>query len=201
MAMKTKLCIASMNPGKLVELNALLGDTFELLSLQNFGAIPEADEPYFDFLHNAAFKAQYYAQATQMLTLSEDAGLCVEALDGFPGVYTKRFTMNGLKNAYHQLEDLLSLKQDRSAYFTCEAVIYDPIKTCYFRGQGTMTGKITFPPRGEEGFGFDPVFTPNNYTQTIAELGAVVKSKIGHRGKAIRQLLMNYQSYKTMDFS
>ncbi|MDE6575840.1 MAG: non-canonical purine NTP pyrophosphatase [Opitutales bacterium] len=199
--MKPKLCIASMNPGKLEELNRLLGDFFELLSLKDFPTVPEADEPYDDFLRNAASKARHYASATNMLTLSEDAGLCVDTLDGFPGVFTKRFITQskGLTNAYNQLEELLSIKSDRGAYFTCEAVFYDPVHDCYFRGQGIMSGKISFPARGDHGFGFDPVFVPEHYEQTIAELGPKVKQTIGHRGQAIRALLENYQRHHVAD--
>ncbi|UPA28314.1 MAG: non-canonical purine NTP pyrophosphatase [Verrucomicrobiota bacterium] len=201
--MKQKLCIASMNSEKLEELNQLLGGFFELLSLKDFPTMPEAEEPYDDFLRNAAFKARHYANTTNMLTLSEDAGLCIDALNGFPGVFTKRFITQskGLANAYNQLEELLSIKSDRGAHFICEAVFYDPVHDCYFRGLGIMSGKISFPARGNHGFGFDPVFIPEHYDQTIAELGPKAKQTIGHRGQAIHALLENYQRHNVTDIS
>lgn len=194
MMTRSKLCIASTNPGKIVELNSLLGPYFEIYSLSDFGTIPEPEEPYRNFLENAIHKAKYYAQHVQMPTLSEDTGLEILSLNGFPGVFSKRVIeqQGGRLKAYHYLKELLDLKKDKRAQFRCVAVLYDPRTEAMFCGDGVMEGRIVFPPRGEYGFGYDSIFVPDGYEQSIAELGESVKRKIGHRGKAIRSLLESY---------
>jgi XTP/dITP diphosphohydrolase len=131
-----------------------------------------------------------------MLTLSEDAGLRIRSLNDFPGAYTKRFVeqSGGLKNAFDQLEALLSMKKDRYGEFVCVSVMYDPETKENFIGKGMMSGEIRFPPRGTQGFGFDPIFVPDGYEKTIAELGEAIKTTLGHRGKSMRTLLKNYDN-------
>jgi XTP/dITP diphosphohydrolase len=189
-----KLCIASTNGGKVRELKLILGDIFKLYSLSDFNALPDAEEPFESFLENARAKAIHYAKFTQMLTLSEDAGLCIRALNYFPGIYSKRFIVEscGLQNAFDRLEEMLSAKGDRRAEFVCVSVIYNPQSGQSFTGKGTMDGEIRFPAKGTGGFGFDPIFVPDGYDQTIAELGESVKATIGHRGKSVRALLKSY---------
>ncbi|MDR3317385.1 MAG: non-canonical purine NTP pyrophosphatase [Puniceicoccales bacterium] len=189
-----KLCIASTNEGKICELESILENVFKLYSLKDFKSIPEIQEPYESFLENAQFKAQYYSQFTQILTLSEDAGLEVLALNGFPGIRTHEFIKHsgGLVNAYYRLAELLSDKENYSAQFRCASVLYDPVHGRYYVGEGSMKGSICFPAKGIHGFGFDPIFVPDGYEQTVAELGEVIKTAIGHRGKSIRTLLENY---------
>jgi XTP/dITP diphosphohydrolase len=190
-----KLCIASTNGGKIRELKSLLGDVFELHSLGEWGTLSEAEEPFESFLENARAKAEHYAHFTQMLTLSEDAGLCIRALNHFPGVHSKRFIEEngGVPNAFERLEEMLSARGDRRAEFICVSVIYDPQGGRIFTGEGTMGGEIRFPAKGTGGFGFDPIFVPDGYDRTIAELGISVKATIGHRGKSVRALLENYR--------
>ncbi|MDR1590387.1 MAG: non-canonical purine NTP pyrophosphatase [Puniceicoccales bacterium] len=190
-----KLCIASTNKGKIWELKSLLDGVFELYLLEDFGALPEAEEPFESFLKNAKNKAKHYAKFTGMPTFSEDAGLCVRALNLFPGVRSKRFIAEsgGEQNAFARLENMLAAKDDRRAEFVCVSVIFDPQSGQIFTGKGAMQGEIRFPAQGASGFGFDPIFTPVGYQQTIAELGETVKSAIGHRGKSVRALLKNYR--------
>ncbi|MDR0740304.1 MAG: non-canonical purine NTP pyrophosphatase [Puniceicoccales bacterium] len=189
-----KLCIASTNEGKIRELKSLLGDVFALHPLGEWGILPEAEEPFESFLENAQAKAKHYADFTQMLTLSEDAGLCIRALNHFPGVHSKRFIAEsgGLSNAFDRLEEMLSAKGDCRAEFVCVSAIYDPRSGRSFTGKGIMGGEILFPAKGTDGFGFDPIFVPDGYDRTIAELGISVKTVIGHRGKSVRALLENY---------
>jgi XTP/dITP diphosphohydrolase len=191
-----KLCIASTNNGKISELESILGNIFELCSLRDFDTLPEAEEPFESFFENAQAKAKHYAKFTKMLTLSEDAGLQIRALNNFPGIHSKRFiTANGsLQNAFDRLEKMLSLQTDRHAAFVCTSVIYNPKDGKIFTGEGTMNGEIQFPSKGNHGFGFDSIFVPDGYDKTIAELGETVKATIGHRGKSIRTLLENYHS-------
>ncbi|MDR1906678.1 MAG: non-canonical purine NTP pyrophosphatase [Puniceicoccales bacterium] len=191
-----KLCIASTNGGKIRELELILGDIFELCSLRDFGTLLEAEEPFKSYKKNAQFKAMHYAKITKMLTLSEDAGLSIRSLNNFPGVHSKRFIAisGGLGHAFDQLEELLSIKKDCYAEFVCASVIYDPKSGQSFTGEGIMCGEIRFPAKGAHGFGFDPIFVPDGYEQTVAELGETVKMAIGHRGKSIRALLENYRA-------
>ncbi|MDR2812412.1 MAG: non-canonical purine NTP pyrophosphatase [Puniceicoccales bacterium] len=190
------LCIASTNKGKIRELKSILNNSFKLCSLDDFNALPEPEEPFESFLENARAKAIHYAKLTHMLTLSEDAGLCIHSLNNFPGIHSKRFIVKSgsLQNAFDQLEKMLPIKENRRAEFVCVSVIYNPQNEQSFAGKGTMRGEIQFPPKGSHGFGFDPIFKPEGYNQTIAELGESVKAAIGHRGKSIGALLENYHS-------
>lgn len=199
--MKQKLCLASTNPRKLIELRRLLGDIFELCSLQDFESILEPEEPYETFKENAQAKASYYAKKLDILTLSEDSGLVIESLGGFPGVHSKRFIeeCGGIEQAFHALEERLRNQENKKATFVCCSGIFDPKEGRYYSGFGKMEGRLTFPSRGNRGsvyvptygFGYDPIFIPDGYDQTIAELGEEVKSEIGHRGHSIRNLLEN----------
>jgi len=190
-----KLCIASGNPHKIQEIKAIIDGSFSgldlnLISIQGMD-IPEPDEPYENFMENACYKAQYYAGFTKMPTLSEDAGLCIEALNNFPGVKTKDFMLEcgSLENSFITLEQMLKNESNYTACFVCAAALYMPLEKRFIIFEGKDAGRITFPPRGDKCFGFDPIFSPSGYTQTMAELGDDVKNKIGHRAIAIRGIL------------
>ena len=187
-----EICIASTNQGKVKEIRDFFSEKEQFVkikSLLDFEAIPEPDEPFDNFLDNAVLKAKYYAQKTKMPALSEDAGLVIPSLDGFPGVYTKRFILeNGsLSGAYRKLEELLHGK-NMEARFICVAVLCIPESSELISAQGEMKGVLRFPARGNSGFGFDPVFVPQGYHQSIAELGLEVKNKISHRKTALENL-------------
>lgn len=189
-----QLVIATTNQGKLQEINAIFAAwnnlELNLKSLANY-VIPEPDEPYASFMENAIHKAKYYAKHTQLPTLSEDAGLCVEALKGFPGVRTKDFIeqCGGSLIAFSKLEQMLSGIENRNTMFNCAAALYIPQEDRLFTFAASVSGKIVFSPRGNHGFGFDPIFVPSGYEQTMAELGEQVKNKIGHRALAIRGIM------------
>jgi XTP/dITP diphosphohydrolase len=125
-----KLCIASTNKGKIRELKQILSSYFELHWLGDFGPIPEAEEPFESFLENAQAKAKHYTEFTKMLTLSEDAGLCIHPLNNFPGIHSKRFIeeSGGLWNAFDRLEQMLSAVdgEEHGATFISVSVICDP---------------------------------------------------------------------------
>ncbi len=200
-----KICIASGNPHKIREVTAILqnsssGIELDISSIAKLD-IAEPDEPYSTFMENACHKAKYYADYTQTPTLSEDSGICIAALDNFPGVYTKDFALEcgTLANAFLSLEKMLADKDDYSATFICAAVLYLPHQNLFLKYEGTNSGKISFPARGDNCFGFDPIFVPSGYSQTIAELGEEFKNQNGHRANAIKgiieQLLINYKEY------
>jgi XTP/dITP diphosphohydrolase len=109
--------------------------------------VGEVEEPFESFLENAKAKAKYYPQSTKMLTFSDDSGLKVRALNGFPGVHTHEFVAEsgGLKNASNHLEALLLEEKDHFAQFTCVSILYDPFRDIYYKGEGTVDGNIHFP--------------------------------------------------------
>ena len=189
-----KIVVASTNEGKVKEvkgvLDALKGLEFEIESLRDYDIV-EPDEPYNSFMENAVHKAKYYAQHTRQPTLSEDSGLCIQALGDFPGVRTKDLVeeCGTLLKAFSKLESMLEGIDHPAAYFNCAMVLYIPEKDSLITCEARMQGTITFPPKGEQGFGFDPIFMPEGFDQTLAELGASFKNKISHRSKALRELV------------
>jgi len=192
---KMKIFIASGNPHKVEEIKAIIETSYENLNLEFCSTqgidIPEPDEPYQTFMENARHKAEYYARFTGAPTLSEDAGLCIKALENFPGVYTKDFlTESGsFENAFSALDKMLMEKKNHAAYFVCAAALYLPLKNNFITFEGKSSGGISFPARGNKCFGFDPIFVPAGYSETMAELGPDVKNSIGARAMAIRGIL------------
>jgi XTP/dITP diphosphohydrolase len=187
--------LATGNPDKIHEIKAIIsrsapGANIELLSIQNMN-IPEPDEPYNTFIENAMHKARYYAEQLQAPTLSEDAGLCIETLNNFPGVKTKDFLIEcgSLEQAFAKLEQMLLKHLNYAAHFVCAAALYFPDQKKYLTFEGTDYGKISFPARGNKCFGFDPIFIPQGYNQTMSELGHEVKNLVGHRAIAIKGIL------------
>lgn len=189
-----KIIIASGNSNKISEINSILGQVPKLklnIAPLPSNKIPEPYEPFDTCLENAKHKAKHYANFTGSNVLSEDAGLYIEALDGFPGVRTKNFVLesNGLNNAFKRLEQMLSGKPSTEAYFICAAAIYNPETNQMVSFEAKCPGRISFPARGAEGFGFDSVFIPEGHDKTMAELGIDLKNKIGHRAQAILGLI------------
>ena len=184
-----QIVIASTNHGKIAEINSIFEKfprlNINLKSLIDYQII-EPDEPYDTFIENARHKAKYYATQTKTAALSEDAGLCIAALDGFPGVRTKEFAQEccGVEKAFIKLEQMLS-GLNTAAYFKCAAALYLPELDQFITNEAIINGHLVFPPRGNQGFAFDPIFIPQNYDKTMAELGTTVKNKISHRALAI----------------
>lgn len=193
-----KIVIASTNNGKIKEISNILNSidnlSIEIRSLQDYD-IEEPDEPHDDFITNAIHKAKYYAQHTQEATLSEDSGLSIDVLKGFPGVRTKEFTQEcgGMSKTFIKLEQMLQGFQNPSAYFNSAAALYLPSQDLVITHEAKDEGVISFPPRGEDGFAFDPIFIPEGYDRTFAELGPSIKNKISHRSKAIHGLMKKWK--------
>lgn len=191
--MRDKIVIASTNGGKIQEIESLLlshqvqGFVFE--SLQDY-AIAEPDEPYETFLENATHKAQYYARLTGQMCLSEDSGLCIEALNHFPGVRSKEFIQEcgSLDAAFEYLSNALAGIENPRAFFESTIVIAFPDSEVFITGGGKDWGHLCFPKRGSHGFGFDPLFVPQGYTKTFGELGMEIKNKVSHRAGAFQKI-------------
>ncbi len=191
-----KIFVASTNQDKIKEIrtifNSSTGNKLQICSISELD-ISEPDEPYATFMDNAIHKAKYYASLTQAPTLSEDSGLCVTALNGFPGVNTKQFVLDsgGIDKAYARLEKLLADADNLSAYFVCAACLFIPQNGVTITGEGKHDGTLSFPPRGIDGFAFDLVFVPDGHSQVMAELGRELKNIIGHRWLAIKAVMEN----------
>ena len=192
MMKKYTMVLASRNKGKLRELQALLteclGDVIELRSLDEVGIFGEIEENGATFAENALIKARA-AAASGYIGLADDSGLAVSALDGAPGVYSARFAGehgNDAANNALLLEKLVGV-EDRSAAFVCAFACVFPDEREPIVAEGRVEGVILEAPRGEGGFGYDPLFYYPAFEKTFAELSADEKNKISHRGEAIER--------------
>lgn len=196
------LLIATQNTGKIKEIYELLNKThnihFNIKSLKDYD-ISEAEEPYETFEHNVIHKAKYYAGLVHMPALSDDSGLCVDALNGFPGVRSKEFIVEqgGISAAISKLEQMLNDlgTNNYGASFHCVVALYIPENNDLISRHSYLSGNLVFPGRGKDGFGFDPIFIPEGFSNTLAELGTEVKNTISHRYKAMQGLLEKLNAY------
>jgi len=191
-----RIVIASGNPGKLRELQALLGPLgIEAVAQSQLG-IAEADEPHDTFLENALAKARHASRMAGLPALADDSGLCVPALGGQPGVHSayyagpegSRAERDARNNA--KLATTLADAPDRSAFYYCVLVLVrlatDPTPVV---AEGAWNGEIVLEPRGSGGFGYDPYFLPWGSTRTAAELVAEEKNRVSHRALAAAALV------------
>ena len=189
-----KLIIASGNAGKLREIRAILGSKFqEIVSMKEAGIDHETVEDGQTFRENAYKKAFEIAQISGCAALADDSGICVDALDGAPGIYSARFCgHHGDDEANNRLlvEKLCGV-ENRKAHYACAIALVYPEKEggkALF-ADGELHGEIVDTPRGNGGFGYDPYFYLPEYGCTAAELSAEEKNKISHRAKALNNLL------------
>lgn len=194
------LLIATRNQGKIAELQPLLVSLpLRLRSLSEFPDIGEVEETGTTFAENAAIKAKAYSEQAHLWTLSDDSGLEVEALGGAPGVYSARYGGSGLtydERIKRLLEELSqSGDADRRARFVCVIAIADPQGEIVNLSTGICEGRIAHAPRGNNGFGYDPVFVPEGYEQSFGELSNEIKESVSHRARALaaaRSFLLDY---------
>jgi XTP/dITP diphosphohydrolase len=187
-----RLVLASGNAGKLAELRELLaGGGFELHAQSEFG-VGDAEETGLTFIENALLKARHAARATGLPALGDDSGICVDALDGAPGLYSARYA--GGHGAGANIEKLLGALKDvpdarRTAHFYAVIVLLrhaeDPQPLV---AEGSWHGRILATPRGTGGFGYDPVFFDPAHGRSAAELDPALKNRISHRGRALAAL-------------
>lgn len=194
---KNRILIATTNKWKIIELKELLHG-YDLFSLSDYkDDVPEPDEPYATFKENAAHKARHYAKLTGEISLSDDSGLCVNALDGFPGVISKRFLdeCGSQESAFKKLQEMLAGNENTSVSFVCSAAVCFPENGNTIIGDGILEGNLFFQDSYVSGCGYDPIIVPNGYDRNMAELGIKVKNQIGHRAKAIQDLLKKLGTY------
>jgi XTP/dITP diphosphohydrolase len=189
-----RLILASGNPGKLREIGTLLAPlAIEVVPQAQLG-IDEAEEPHETFLENALAKARHASRAGGLPALADDSGLCVQALEGEPGVHSAYFAgregNREERDARNNQKLLQSLADYREAYYACVVVLVrhanDPLPLV---AQGTWHGEIALAPRGSSGFGYDPLFLLPELGKTAAELEPDEKNRISHRAKALNRLL------------
>ena len=188
------LVMATRNPGKIRELKALLRDLgVTLLSLADFPNLPEIPEEGASFAENAAAKAMAVARLTGQPALADDSGLAVDVLGGAPGVFSARYAQDrtaprpptDADNWGKLLAELHDVPWgERRAHFVCELALATPDGRLR-RARGECAGVIAVSPRGETGFGYDPVFWVPEYGATMAQLGPEIKNQISHRAKAL----------------
>jgi XTP/dITP diphosphohydrolase len=188
------LVMATRNPGKIRELQALLSDFgVRLLSLADFPHLPEIPEEGATFGENAAAKAMAVARLTGQPALADDSGLMVDAIGAAPGVFSARYAQDrtgsrpptDADNWRKLLEELQEVPWgERGARFVCELALATPDGSLR-RARGECAGVIALEPRGDTGFGYDPVFWVPEYGATMAQLGPAIKNKISHRARAL----------------
>jgi XTP/dITP diphosphohydrolase len=190
----TQILLATRNPKKLDELRRILAPKVEVevLGLADVVQFEEAPETGATFADNALLKANEAAKYTGMIAVADDSGLAVDALNGMPGVLSARWAGTAKDddaNLQLVLEQLADTPDERlSASFICAAALVTPTGTSIVR-EGRMPGRLIRERRGTNGFGYDPIFVPEGYEVTSAELESAEKDAISHRGKALRALL------------
>lgn len=184
-----RLVFATNNAHKLEEVSAILGDKIELLSLKDIGCHTDIPETADTLEGNALLKSFYIFDNYHLDCFADDTGLEVEALDGAPGVYSARYAGGEGHDAQANMLKLLREmegKENRKAQFrTAISLILDGKQYLF---EGIIKGKIIREKRGDSGFGYDPIFVPEGYSQTFAELGNDIKNKISHRALAVNKL-------------
>ena len=184
--MRQKIVFATNNAHKLEEVAAILGDSYEILSLREIGCDADIPETSDTFAGNALQKATYIKEHYGYDCFADDSGLEVHALDGAPGIFSARYSGNGPEANIDKLLHNLTGKSERGAQFRTVIALLIGEETQLF--EGIVHGTIIEERRGTGGFGYDPIFIPDGYAHTFAELGSEVKNRISHRAKAVEQL-------------
>ena len=200
--MNREIVLASNNPGKVREIAQLLADLDLSVLPQSQFDVPDVEETGLTFVENAILKARNAAQRTGLAAIADDSGLEVDALNGAPGIHSARYAGIGSSdqaNLDKLLHALIDVPQgDRSARFQCLMVYLahenDPSPLIC---QGTWEGRILFEPKGDNGFGYDPVFFVPTHNCSSAELPSEIKNELSHRGQALRKLIEALRSKQT----
>lgn len=189
-----RLVAATGNQGKIREFQQLLENLpVRLQSLSDFPGIVEPEETGATFVENAILKARYYALKTNSRSMADDSGLEVEALGGAPGVLSARYAGENATDA-EKISKLLnalgeSATRDRRAQFVCAIAVADARGETEFVAEGVCRGAIAITSRGSNGFGYDPIFIPDGYSETFAEMSADIKQRISHRARATAEII------------
>jgi XTP/dITP diphosphohydrolase len=188
-----KIVLASSNRGKLAELHAMFAGAGIELIAQSMLGIDDAEETGLSFVENAVLKARHAARGSGLPALADDSGLCVDALDGAPGLYSARYAGrhgNAAANNAKLLRELDGVPEaGRGAFFVCVlALLRHADDPAPLLAEARWHGRILDAPRGEQGFGYDPLFRPDGHAHSAAELDPALKNRISHRGQALALL-------------
>ncbi|WP_423196446.1 MULTISPECIES: RdgB/HAM1 family non-canonical purine NTP pyrophosphatase [unclassified Cupriavidus] len=196
-----RLVLASNNPGKLREFGALLAPFgFDVIPQGELG-IPEAEEPHATFVENALAKARHASRLAGMPALADDSGICVDALDGAPGVYSARYAQcvgkpkSDAANNAHLISQLAGKLNRRAQYYCVLVLVRHADDPRPIIAEGTWAGEVVDAPRGNGGFGYDPHFLLPALGKTAAELSAEDKNRVSHRALALQALVARLQSH------
>ena len=192
-----KFVLATHNPGKLREMSEILSHLgVEVVSPADVGITVEVEETGTTFAENAMLKAKAICAASGLPAIADDSGLCVDALNGGPGVYSARYGGEGLddRGRYMLLLNSMRGQTTRAAHFSCAIACAFPNGDT-LTAEGRCDGAIAFAPLGEGGFGYDPVFLVPEKGKTFGQLTAEEKSQISHRGKALREFSTQLETY------
>jgi len=195
-----KLLIATNNRGKLSELERIIrGLNAELVTLDDLGISDVIEETADTFLGNAALKAAGYAKIAKLPTLADDSGLSVDFLGGRPGVLSARYAGENAADSDRVrkiLEEMRSVSAPyRSAHFTCAIALANAGGDVVASVEGVCEGSLADSPRGDNGFGYDPIFVPNGYDKTFGELSVEIKNNISHRADAMVKIIPFLQGF------
>ena len=184
-----QLVFASNNKNKILEIQSMLPESIKILSLEDIGCIEDIPETAYTIEGNAILKANYVTQKYGFDCFADDTGLEVNSLDGEPGVYSARYAgeQRNADDNMNKLLDALSNKTNRKAQF--KTVIALNLNGEQELFTGIVKGEITLEKTGNQGFGYDPIFQPEGFSETFAQLPLEMKNKIGHRGKATQLLI------------
>lgn len=190
-----EIVIASCNDGKIEEIKNYsdhLNSKINWLTYKQVEGFPEVEETGSTFLENAKIKASAIAEYTKKMVIADDSGLEVDWLGGKPGIYSSRYAGKSASDYDNRKKLIQNLKDapysKRSARFICSLVLWDPKKGMIFKTSGVCEGRIGYTEKGTGGFGYDPLFTPEGYDRTMAQLQPDEKNRISHRGKALAAL-------------
>jgi XTP/dITP diphosphohydrolase len=193
--LKTNILLASHNLGKIKELHQLLSSSklnskFEIISLSNLEKkIPDVEETGKTFSSNALLKAKSAGKLSGYVTLADDSGLEVESLDNFPGVRSARWSPGSDEDRNTALLEKLRGNKNRNSKFVSVICLYVSNIDRSWEFRGEIKGQIADKPQGEDGFGYDPIFIPQGFSQTFAQLGDKIKNQISHRSLALNKLI------------
>jgi XTP/dITP diphosphohydrolase len=189
----TQLLIATNNKGKFFEIESLLNQ-INIKAIPTFQFnIEEPEETGKTFAENSLLKARYYGSKTGLTALADDSGLCVDAMNGEPGIYSARFAKNersenNFNFAFEKISAAIK-NNNYAAHFICNLGFFDPKTNFEISFEGRVDGNLTFPARGNKGFGYDPIFIKNGMNQTFGEIDPKEKDQISHRADAFLKLV------------
>ncbi len=184
-----EIIIATSNKGKLKEFNEILNKfNIKVLGLNDINYNDEIIENGLTFKENACIKAKTIFEYTNKPVIADDSGLCVKALNNAPGIHSARYmNLDSFEEKMDYILDKIK-DNDRTAFFNCTLCLYTKNDVYYF--EGFLNGSLSMTRLGENGFGYDPIFIPNNYRNTLAQLDSTTKNNISHRNDAIKKLMV-----------